>query len=194
MGLCLPTPKACVAFWSQCLTKRCAALYWGRPTVSDPERSRAWRSMSYFQRAGATGRTSRHASEGAARPPLPEGAGVWLVTDLGKTTKHGSSLARLPLGARVSGHSALASLGGTHRDTRGREVGRGSDEGGQQHRERCPRAWSRETPQRRARAFLSRTGGGSGGFFFVRGLIGLCSGPARNAASQTSSRGSAVAR
>ena len=43
---------------------------------------------------------------------MPEGAGVWLVTDLGKTTKHGCSLARLPLGARASGNSALAFLGG----------------------------------------------------------------------------------
>ena len=58
------------------------------------------------------GRRSRHASGGATRPRLPEGTGVWLVTDLGKTTKHGSSLARLPLGARVAGNSALASLGG----------------------------------------------------------------------------------
>ena len=34
----------------------------------------------------------------ATAPPLPEGVGDWLVTDPGKTTKHGSSLSTLPPG------------------------------------------------------------------------------------------------
>ena len=197
MEFCLPTPKACVTFWNQCLTKRCAALYWGRPTVSYPERSRASRSMSYFERAGAMGRTSRHASGGAARQAAIA-RGCWRV---GRHRSGQDDQARLLSGfhwererlGTVLLHlwAATLSLWSGSRHTRSR--------GGPRLRRRRPAAqrampacleWRDAATESVGVPFADRWRQWKV-FFFSR--IGPCGGPA-HAASQTSRRGSRVAR
>ena len=66
------------------------------------------RTRVTFQRGA-----KRHSGGGArgTTPPLPEGAGEWLVTVFGKTSKHGSSPSTLPPGSRLSGNRTLAPLG-----------------------------------------------------------------------------------